>query len=316
MNIEKERQAIDWLRKFDGYAYSDKPYYLCYSGGKDSDVILALAKMAGVKYEAVHNLTTVDAPETIYHVKAQPDVRIDKPEKTMWQLIVEKRMPPTQICRYCCSELKERGGRMRAKITGVRWAESTNRKKNRALVNIEGGNKRLVKMIEEAGLDIEYEINTKGGMVMNCDNDDSCEFVHRCLRTNSVMINPIIDWTDDDVWEFLCHYGIEVNPLYEAKEINGKYCPFGKNRVGCISCPFGGSKSMKAELIRYPKYRDNYLRAFDRMQKKRKEDGLPPFGFDSYGEMSAAQIMMWWVRDDPRQLSLFGLPEYLRGACL
>ena len=83
MNIEKEKQAIQYLKSYDGYAYSDHPYYLCYSGGKDSDVILALAKLAGVKYEAVHNLTTVDAPETIHHVKAQPDVRIDKPELSM-----------------------------------------------------------------------------------------------------------------------------------------------------------------------------------------------------------------------------------------
>lgn len=316
MNIEKEKQAIKYLKSYDGYAYSDKPYYLCYSGGKDSDVILALAKLAGVKFEAVHNLTTVDAPETIRHVKAQSEVRIDKPEFTMWQLIVKKRMPPTRLCRYCCSELKERGGRLRMKITGVRWQESNSRKQNRGLINIEGGNKRLLKMIEEANLDVEYEINPKGGLVMNCDNDDSQIFVHRCLRTNSVMVNPIVDWTDDDVWEFLYHYGVEVNPLYEVKEINDTYCPLGENRIGCVGCCMQGRKGMIADFIRYLKYRDNYLRAFKRMQEKRKADGLPPFGYDVYGEMTAREIMMWWVGDDPRQLSLFGEPEYLKGACL
>ena len=73
---------------------------------------------------------------------------------------------------------------------------------------------------------------------------------------------------------------------------------------------------MIADFIRYPKYRDNYLRAFKRMQEKRKADGLPPFGNDVYGEMTAREIMMWWVGDDPRQLSLFDEPEYLKGACL
>lgn len=279
-------------------------------------MILALAKLAGVKFEAVHNLTTVDAPETIYHVKAHPEVRIDPPRETMWQLIVKKRMPPTRICRYCCSELKERGGRLRMKITGVRWQESNSRKQNRGLINVEGGNKRILKMIEESNLDVEYEINPLGGLVMNCDNDDSNVLVHRCLRTNSVMVNPIVDWTDDDVWEFLCHYAIDVNPLYEIRKINGTYCPFGDNRVGCNGCPMQGRKGMIKDFIRYPKYRDNYLRAFKRMQEKRAFDGLPPFGYDVYGDMTARQIMMWWVGDDPRQLSIFGESEYLKGACL
>ena len=114
MNIEKEQRAIKYLKHFEpngNGGWDAEPYYLCYSGGKDSDVILALAKLAGVNFEAVHNLTTVDAPETVQYVKSQPDVRIDYPETTMWKLIVEKRMPPTRLVRYCCEELKERGGR-------------------------------------------------------------------------------------------------------------------------------------------------------------------------------------------------------------
>lgn len=93
MKIEKEKRAIETLKNFqpkDIFTDEMEPYYLCYSGGKDSDVILTLAKLAGVKFEAVHNLTTVDAPETIRHVQAQSEVRIDKPEFTMWQLIVKK----------------------------------------------------------------------------------------------------------------------------------------------------------------------------------------------------------------------------------
>lgn len=31
--------------------------------------------------------------------------------------------------------------------------------------------------------------------------------------------------------------------------------------------------------------------------------------------MTVKEVMMWWVGDDPRQLSLFGEPEYLKGAC-
>lgn len=104
---KKEQMAIQALKSFE----PSDGYYLCYSGGKDSDVIRILAQLAGVKHDIVHNLTTVDAPETIYYVKSIPGVIIDKPPKTMWQLIVEKHMPPTRLSRYCCEKLKERGGR-------------------------------------------------------------------------------------------------------------------------------------------------------------------------------------------------------------
>lgn len=300
INSEKEKNAIKYLKLFEP---KNEPYYLCYSGGKDSDVILTLAKLAGVNFEAVHNLTTVDAPETVRYIKAQPDIRIDTPSKTMWQLIVEKRMPPTRIVRYCCSELKERGGRFRKKITGVRWAESTNRKNNQGIVTIVGKEKTMRKLAEEAGVD--YEKNSKGGMVLNHDNAETRAFVDHCYRTTSVMVNPIVDWTDDDVWEFLHHYQVEVNPLYEVKTVGCTYRPCGKSRIGCIACPMQGGKKMVEDFAKYPKYRDNYLRAFNRMLKSRKEANLPTTWGDAW------EVMMWWVGDDPRQLSLFGTPDYL-----
>lgn len=92
MNIEKEKIAIERVKAFE----PEDGYYLAYSGGKDSDCIKILAYLAGVKFEAVHNLTTVDAPETVYYIRSQEDVRIDKPKKSMWQLIVDKGLPPTK----------------------------------------------------------------------------------------------------------------------------------------------------------------------------------------------------------------------------
>ncbi len=57
---EKERRAIERLKSFE----PEEGYFLAYSGGKDSDCIKILAQIAGVKFKAVHSLTTVDAPET------------------------------------------------------------------------------------------------------------------------------------------------------------------------------------------------------------------------------------------------------------
>lgn len=281
----KEKRAIETLKLFEPQT---EPYYLCYSGGKDSDVIRILAALAGVKHDIVHNLTTVDAPETFYYVSSIPNVIISEPEKSMWQLIPEKGMPPTRLARYCCEELKERGGKGRVKITGVRWAESRNRAENSGLVKIIGKPASTQKIAEEIGAD--YRVNRQNGLIMNDDNDETRRVVERCYRTTSSLVNPIVDWTDSDVWEFLRHYGCESNPLYKC----------GKRRVGCIGCPMQGGKRMKSEFARYPKYRLNYVRAFDRMLKIRAQKGLP----NRVNWHTGEDVMHWWVGDDPRQITL------------
>jgi hypothetical protein len=69
------------------------------------------------------------------------------------------------------------------------------------------------------------------------------------------MVNPIVDWTDDDVWAFLNGLGVEHCCLYDE----------GFTRLGCIGCPLSGSKNMIRDFERWPKYKDNYIRAFQRM---------------------------------------------------
>lgn len=161
---EKELQAIERLKAFEP---ENEPYYLCYSGGKDSDVIRILASLSGVKHELYHNLTTVDAPETIQYIKSIPSIIIDKARwkdgthKTMWNLIPVKKMPPTRLVRYCCADLKEQGGKGRLKVTGVRWAESKSRKENQGGITIIGKPKTVQKQLTEQNLD--FQLTNKGG---------------------------------------------------------------------------------------------------------------------------------------------------------
>lgn len=239
-----------------------------------------LAKLAGVKHEIHHNHTTVDAPETVRYIRSIPDVIIDYPELSMWQLIVKKGLPPTRTMRYCCSEFKERGGRGRVKVTGVRWAESNNRKVNGGVVKIIGKPNTVRKIGDELGA--EFSESPAGGIILNTDNDENRRFVERCFRTTSTLVNPIIDWSDADVWEFLDHYGCESNPLYQC----------GKSRVGCVGCSLQSTKGMKKDFIRYPKYKEAYIRAFDRMLIARKERGKPHL--DKLGN-SGEEVMKWWL---------------------
>lgn len=120
--------------------------------------------------------------------------------------------------------------------------------------------------------------------MLNDDNADTRRFVEHCYRSRKTLINPIIDWTDDDVWEFLKYQGCSSNPLYQC----------GEKRIGCIGCPLAGGKAQKKEFELYPVYRQNYVKAFDRMLENLGKD---------VDWRNGEEVMTWWVGDDYRQIT-------------
>lgn len=289
--LQKEKTAIQRLKCFEP---DNDSYHVCYSGGKDSDVLRILCSLANVRHELHYNLVTADAPETVQYIKSFGNVSIDKARysdgrhKTIFNLIVSKMMPPTRLHRFCCSELKEQGGKGKLKVIGVRWSESLSRSENGALLKIIGKPKTVQKFLESESFD--YDVSKQGGIIMNYDNSDLRRVTEHCYRTTSTMISPIIDWSTQDVWDFLHYYGCSSNPLYQC----------GFSRVGCIGCPLAGYKSMKHEFSLYPKYRANYIRAFDRMLKVRTANNKPTLW------QSGIDVYRWWVGDNPDQLCFDG----------
>lgn len=261
-------------------------YYLCFSGGKDSVVIKALADMAGVKYDAHYRVTSVDPPELVRFIKKEyPEVEWDYPRDkngnriSMWTLIPQKKMPPTRIMRYCCAVLKESGSKGRLKITGVRWAESNRRKKSHGEVTIMG--KKLKQVAEQEYSHIAYKVTPQGGLALPLDNRENAQMVEQCYRTRETTVNPIIDWTDAEVWEFIHEYNIPYCELYDQ----------GYKRLGCIGCPLAGTKLQKQEFEHYPKYKNLYLLAFDRLVEVLQGDGRCKW-------QNGQDAMDWWLDDD------------------
>jgi len=263
----KVELAIQRLQAFE----PEDGYYVAFSGGKDSQCVYHLCKMAGVKFDAHYAVTSVDPPELVRFIREHyPDVKWErqhysdgKPEHyyrdgrpkpiTMWSLIADHTLPPTRKVRYCCAALKEPGGQGRLVVTGVRWAESNNRRNTHGVANVQGKKKRTIKKADELGA--EYKLNKHGEVIMNDDNDANRRMVEQCYRTQKTMVNPIVDWTDKDVWDFLNENNIPHCSLYEE----------GYKRLGCIGCPLAGTREMLRDFERYPKYKEAYIRAFQRM---------------------------------------------------
>lgn len=281
MDMDLEQKAIMRLREAADTSerFYKAPLIVTTSGGKDSSVCVALAEKAGIDFEVMHNHTTVDAPETVYFIRREFKRLEEKGVKctvnyphykgervTMWSLIPQKLMPPTRLVRYCCSILKERGGQGRYITTGVRWAESAARKKNRGI--FENGHS-----------------NPEKRVILNNDNDDRRRLFETCMRQHKAVCNPIIDWSDADVWDYIESEKIPVNPLYEC----------GFSRVGCVGCPMAGTQGRQKEFSRYPKYQDAYIRAFDKMLEERKRRGKMQGTWRA--GTTGRDIFHWWMED-------------------
>ena len=118
---KKVEQSIKLLRSIP----TDKGQItIAYSGGKDSDVILELAKMAGIPFKAVYHSTTIDPPGTIRHVE-ENGVEISRPKEPFFRLL-QKHGYPSRFARYCCKLLKERYD-SDIVVQGIRASESNAR---------------------------------------------------------------------------------------------------------------------------------------------------------------------------------------------
>ena len=145
--IEKSKAVLKLASEMSEHYYH-KPIIICYSGGKDSDVLLHLAldTLKPSEFEVLHSITTVDSPITNRYVNdtfkslTEQGVKCSKtiPKTNMWDLIVEKKYPPTRTVRYCCAELKEAHTPNRVAVIGVREDESTKRK-GRDVFGVRGG---------------------------------------------------------------------------------------------------------------------------------------------------------------------------------
>jgi phosphoadenosine phosphosulfate reductase len=134
---DKIKYSIDLLKKHEQTALKMNPdgYYLAFSGGKDSQVIYELCKMAGIKFKAHFNCTTVDPKEVLHFIRERyPDVIWHRPEKSIFKLIEEKGILPQRYLRFCCRILKERSSGIGCvTVIGVRKQESKNRSKTKEI---------------------------------------------------------------------------------------------------------------------------------------------------------------------------------------
>lgn len=259
--------SISLIRKAEKTAlrYRTEGFYVAFSGGKDSQVLLKLTQLAGVKYTAEYRLTTIDPPENVRFIKKHyPEVTIIRPAQTFYRLCLHYGTMPTQWMRFCCRELKEATNEHAVTLTGVRRAESA-RRSHRQEVYLQ--TRRRHPEFIEGTLDqfSRYQETTV-----------------ECLQgKDKLTVNPILEWSEQDVWDLIHAYELPVNPLYIK----------GYSRVGCLFCPMSNIKSIRLDVGNYPKYYQAFLRLIHRIRAK----NIQEHGYDYYEDLTDEEAFWVWA---------------------
>lgn len=258
----KIEYSVDLIRKAERMALRLDPengFYNTFSGGKDSQCLYHLVKMAGVRHKTHMNLTSVDPPEVIRFIKTQyPDVELIKPKMSIYDMAKKKHILPTRRFRWCCAEYKEMSGAGKVTLIGVRKEESARRaKKEEVSVSIKG--KRNEQTFDQWSEHEEQMVACVGGK-------------------DKILVSPIIYWTEKDVWEFLNANNIPHCKLYDE----------GYKRIGCICCPMSNYKFKLRDIERFPHVKRKWLETIQHLIDN---------GYLNRNFSDAETGFRWWISD-------------------
>ena len=257
-----EQQAIERIQKFARLAKKmGYEVVLGFSGGKDSQVCYDLCKRAGISFRAKFNHSFESSITLNFIKKYYPDVEWRRVVKQGFlQNIKENHngMLPTAEAAFCCADYKHNSHYVdNASIIGVRKSESAKRSNRRVL---ETKNKTLLKKNK----DIIYDY-----------------FNEQCVASGApseIQLKPIVDWNDDDVWNYIHKYNLPINPEYNKFK-----------RVGCIICPKANFNSNYKVLVNYPKLIDCIIKVRD----NRKYDWIIKSDKKDYGDDKFYYVCRW-----------------------
>lgn len=254
---KKMLHSVELLQKAERIALNydaEQGYYLAFSGGKDSQALYHMTQLAGVKFQGHMNLTSIDPPEVIRFVKkSYPEVELIKPGKSIFQHAIEKQILPTMRVRWCCKEYKETAGAGKVTLIGIRKEESTRRAKRN---EVEINNRKFSGDLdgleeyrqEQKAKRMKRKSKADGVNITNADEEQTLGCIH---GKESLLVSPIILWTEQDVWDFLNDVvRVPHCSLYDE----------GWHRIGCIGCPMSSHKQKMLENERYPHVKRGWIK--------------------------------------------------------
>jgi phosphoadenosine phosphosulfate reductase len=271
-------KSIELLQKAEKLALMYDPedgYWLGMSFGKDSQALFHMAQLAGVKFKARFSPTSVDPPEVIrFGRRNYPEVEFLPLTTSIYQEFIKRKCLPSMSIRWCCSTFKENKAPNKVTLVGVRHAESARRARRNS---VEVSSHKFSGNLDEFN---EWSEKTRAKKLKAAQNkakklkqfdqfSEHQEQMINCINgKDQIIISPIIEWTDADVWEFLNDVvRVPHCDLYDK----------GRHRIGCIMCPMASVKNTLRDIKEYPYVHEKWVKAIMEVRRQSFEsEGFTP----------------------------------------
>jgi len=194
--LESKAEAAMQFLEQEQPLQGEQPYWVGFSGGKDSVVLKDIVERSGVRAEYNYSLTTIDPPELVkFNREVHPDVIWNRPKHPFFHEMSRRGLPMRPHGRWCCQEYKESGptntSKCRTVVLGIRNVESPKRQQRQPKEQC-------------------FKVKTK------------------------TMINPILEWRTDEIWAYIKSRNLKYCELYDQgfERLGCVGCPFAsqKNR--------------------------------------------------------------------------------------
>lgn len=147
-----------------------------FSGGKDSCVLKHLITQAGYKAKYYYLETTLESDMMANFIKNKhPEVVWIHPEKSVCEMIKEYKMMPTGYNLFCCKQTRR------------------------------GADRRLTE---------EHQCTVLGKKQTDIVVANKILEPVQVKENGHKVINPLYNWTDDDVWGYIDEYSIALPETY------------------------------------------------------------------------------------------------------
>ena len=270
IQIAKARIA-EWHTKNDGKVY------VSFSGGKDSTVLLNIARQMFPDIPVIYIDTGLEFPEVRQFALSQDNITVLKPEMNFKKVIQTYGYPliSKEVSRYIysarhCPKGKvaqrfipgnEHDKRYGMAYSMVKWnalKESSipishiccdiMKKKPAKKYEKGSGNKPITAMMA-----CESRLRKNSWLRNGCNAFDS----------SRPISNPMSFWTENDVLEYIWRYNISYASVYGdiIQEANGKFRTTGYARTGCVFCAF--SSHTEKEPNRFQRLKQTHPKLWD-----------------------------------------------------
>lgn len=295
----KIEYSIELCRKAAKIApmYDEEGYlWLAFSGGKDSQALIHIAQLSGVKFKAYFSPTSVDPPEVIRFIrKHYPEVEFNPLKKSIYSEFLKRKCLPSMKIRWCCAEFKEKGGTNKVVLVGVRNSESVKRSKRKEVEvtgrKFSGDFDGFNEWSEERRIKKQKKL-AKDKAQFDQFSEHKEQMVTCINGKDKIVVSPIIHWSDDDVWEFLNDVvRVPHCELYDK----------GRSRIGCIMCPMSKKSQILKDIEEYPHVYEKWIKAIMQVRKDALFDGSTPPKKCSISAVDSCHLNIEGVDKLPKQ---------------